>query len=379
MKALFSHFIKSLVTIDWILFGSVVLISSAGLVTMNSFVADNIFFTRQLVWLSVGICIFFGLSIIDFKFLRRTSVITWLFVFTVGLLSLLFIVGSVIKGAQSWFDLGFFSIQPAELAKLVLIILLAKYFSRRHIEIRNIRHILVSGIYAGILFLLILAQGDFGSAVIIFLIWFGMVLVSGISKKHLLLVFGIILLSTTVLWTFVFQDYQKARIISFVKPLEDIQGAGYNAYQSTITVGSGKLFGKGLGYGTQSRLQFLPEHETDFIFAAFAEEWGFIGVLIILVLYGVVVWRILINALYGASNFETLFGLGLAILIMSHFTIHIGMNIGLLPVTGITIPFMSYGGSHVIVVFTALGILMGMRKYSRTVHQNIMRNEFLGA
>lgn len=374
-----SRFFKLFSEVDWILFGAIIPIILAGLFTMNSFSSgNNDFFSKQLVWLSLSVPLFFIFSFIDFKFLRRTSVIVWLFIVAVGLLSLLFIVGSVYQGSQSWFNLGAFSFQPAELVKLILIIILAKYFSRRHIEIKNIRHIIVSGVYTAIFFFLILAQGDFGSALIVAAIWFGMVLVSGISKKHLLLVFAIGALSFGVLWTMVLQPYQKARIVSFLHPLQDIRGAGYNAYQSTITVGSGQLMGKGLGFGSQSRLQFLPEYQTDFIFAAFAEEWGFIGVLFIFLFYGIVVWRILDNALHGATNFEILFGIGLVIMLMAHFIIHVGMNIGLLPVTGITIPFMSYGGTHLIVGFTGLGILMGMRRYAKAAHKDIMKNEFLG-
>lgn len=378
MTALSNKFFEIVKGVDWILFFAVLPIVFSGLVTMNSFVDDNAFFDKQVIWLGVSIVAFFILSQIDFKFLRRTQTIVWLFIASVTLLLSLFIVGSVFQGAQSWLSFGIFSFQPAELVKLVLILLLAKYFSRRHIEIKNIRHIITSGIYSAIFFILILAQGDFGSAVIIFLIWFGMVMVSGISKKHLALVFLGGLMAFLVLWTTVLAPYQKDRLVSFIHPLQDIQGVGYNAYQSTITVGSGQILGKGIGYGTQSRLQFLPEYQTDFIFAAFAEEWGFIGVMILFILYGIVIWRILINAIYGATNFEILFGLGLTILFMSHFVIHVGMNIGLLPVTGITIPFMSYGGSHLLVSFIGLGILMGMRRYSRAAHRDIMKNEFLG-
>ena len=145
-----------------------------------------------------------------------------------------------------------------------------------------------------------------------------------------------------------------------------------------IAVGSGKLLGKGVGYGTQSRLQFLPEYETDFIFAAFAEEWGFIGEVVLFLCYAVVIWRILKNAMHGLSNFEILYGLGLAILIMSQFLIHVGMNIGLLPVTGISLPFVSYGGTNMLMLFGGLGILMGMRRYRRTAHKDLSKNELLG-
>lgn len=372
------RFWQKIKTIDWILLGAIIPILIAGLLTMSSFSDANLFFNKQLIWIGVSLVIFFVLSTIDFKFLRKTQIVFSLYVLVVVLLTLLFIVGATIKGAQGWFNVGLFSIQPSELAKIVIILLLAKYFSRRHVEIKNFRHIIVSGVYAGIICVLVLLQPDFGSALMIFAIWFGMVFVSGISKKHVLFVFTMGALLIAFLWGFVLMDYQKTRIMTFIHPMEDIQGAGYNAYQSTITVGSGQLLGKGVGYGTQSRLKFLPEYQTDFIFAAFAEEWGFLGVIVLFMLYLLVLWRILKTAMSGATNFEILFGLGLSLMIVAHLIVNIGMNIGIMPVTGITIPFMSYGGSHLVVTFAALGILQSMRRYSSSVHKDFMKNEFLG-
>lgn len=329
--------------------------------------------------MSVGIALFLILSFIDFRFLRKTWAIVALFLFSVALLLLLFVFGDIVKGAQSRFDFGIFAFQPADLIKLVLILLLAKYFSRRHVEIAHIRHIVVSGAYAFVLFALVFLQPDFGSAIGIFFLWAGMVLVAGISKRHLVAILALIVLSSALLWSFGFEDYQRQRFITFLNPLTDLQGAGYNAYQSTIAIGSGQLLGKGVGYGTQSKLQFLPEYETDFIFAAFAEEWGFIGIVLLFLLFGVVLWRVIVHSMRGATNFEVLFGAGVAILLMSQFSIHVGMNIGLLPVTGTTMPFMSYGGSHLITEFVALGILMGMSRYSRPLHRDDTEKEFLGS
>ncbi|TSD02760.1 MAG: Uncharacterized protein Athens071416_505 [Parcubacteria group bacterium Athens0714_16] len=364
--------------IDWPLFLSVIPLLGAGLVTMYSFVGENLFFEKQLMWISISLIVFFLLSFVDFRFLNNTSVIVTLFSFSVLVLLGLFLFATVTKGAQSWFDLGKLSFQPSDPIKLVVIILLAKYFSRRHIEIANIKHIIVSGAYVFIIVGLVFLQPDFGSAIIIAMLWLGMVLVSGLSKKHLLLIFLLLAVVFSFLWFFSLAEYQKQRILTFIHPLTDISGTGYNAYQSTIAVGSGGLVGKGLGYGTQSRLQFLPEYETDFVFAAFAEEWGFVGVLIIFLLYGIVIYRIIKISMYGATNFEVLFGLGLAILFASHIIIHIGMNIGLLPVTGTTTPFLSYGGSHLLTEFMGLGVLMGMRRYSRAIHKDDMKKEFLG-
>lgn len=364
--------------IDWFLFVSVLLITLAGLFTMNSFSGNSSFFDKQVIWIIISIFTFFVASLIDWTFLKSSKLVFVLFLLSVALLFLLFMLGSVFKGAQSWFDFGAFSFQPVDPIKLVVIIILAKYFSRRHMEIANIRHIMVSAFYVFIIFILVFLQPDFGSAIIIFFLWLGMVLVSGISKKHLLTVFFIGLVSFAGLWLFVFKPYQKDRIKNFVNPLTDIHGSGYNANQSMIAVGSGQILGKGIGYGTQSKLQFLPEYQTDFIFAAFAEEWGFIGVSILFILYGLVFWRMLRISFRGGTNFEILFGCGLTILFLIHSTIHIGMNMGLLPVTGNTLPFMSYGGSHLLSEFLGLGILMSMRKTARTVHRDISSNEMIG-
>lgn len=369
---------KFIQQIDWILFFATIPIVLFGLVTMSSFTGANVLFDRQLLWVFLGLIVFFALSSVDTQFLKQSGVLVSIFLIVSGLLLLVILVGSTIKGVKSWFVFGGLSFEPADPMKLVLILLLAKYFSRRHIEIAHFKHIFISGLYALVPFFLILLQPDFGSALVIFLIWLGMVMVSGVSKKHLLLIFLAGLLSFTLLWAFAFKPYQKDRIRTFLHPLTDLRGAGYNAYQSTIAVGSGGLLGKGVGYGTQSRLNFLPEYETDFVFAAFAEEWGFVGVLILFALFGIMVWRILGDALVGATNFEMLFGMGLAIFFMSHVLVNIGMNIGLLPVTGIPVPFMSYGGSHLLTEFAGLGILMSMRRQSRVAHRDTMRNEFLG-
>ena len=351
-------------SIDWILVGAMVPLLAAGLATMYSFSQPNIFFERQLIWIAIGCVVMFLLSRVDWRFLRNTRVVMMLFGISVVTLLALFIFGTVTKGANSRFDLGVLFVQPSDPIKLVLVIVLAKYFSRRHVEIARLRHIFVSGVYALILFGLIAVQPDFGSAIILFATWFGMVLVSGISKKHLALVFGLGMVSFAGLWLFIFQDYQKARIMTFVDPMADIQGAGYSVYQSTIAIGSGQIIGKGFGYGTQSRLQFLPEYETDFIFAAFAEEWGLVGVLIITLLFGIVVWRMIRIARLGQTNFEVFFGLGVVMIFVAHLIVHVGGNLGILPVTGTTMPFLSYGGSHLIMEFVGIGMLLGMRRYA---------------
>ena len=245
-------------------------------------------------------------------------------------------------------------------------------------EIGDFRHIIVSGGYAAGLILLILVEPDLGTAVIFSIVWFGMVLVSGISKKHLAIIVTVAAVAAAGLWVFALRDYQRDRIVSFLNPAADIHGTGYNAYQATVAVGSGEITGKGIGYGTQSKLRFLPEYETDFIFASYAEEWGFIGVSLVLVLYGLLLARLLAIARRSATNFDALFTIGVALLFLAHIFIHAGINLGLLPVTGTTIPFMSYGGSHLIVEFAALGIVASLARNARSVPREQALNEYLG-
>ena len=357
LRTLFASF-------DPVLFLPVLMLSLMGLATMYSHVGDNLFFNRQVIWIGLATLAMLTFIIPDYRFLRTGNTTFYVYLCIVFLLLAVLIFGEVTLGAQSRFDLGFFSLQPSDPAKLVLILVLSKYFAKRHEEIGDFKHVLISGIYAVLIFGLVFIQPDFGSAAILFLIWFGLVLVSGIKVRHLATVVLLGIVAFVGMWQFVFFDYQKERIATFLDPLSDIQGSGYNAYQSTVAIGSGGLFGKGIGYGTQSKLLFLPEYETDFIFAAYAEEWGFFGVLLLFAAFGVLVWRLLHYAMTGASNFERLFAAGVCIFLVAHFFIHIGMNIGLLPVTGTTIPFLSYGGSHLITEFIAIGMVMGMRRYS---------------
>jgi len=370
---------RSFLRIDWFLFFAVVLISSLGIATMHSFSAENSFFDRQIVWLAIAIGVFFVASMPDYSFLRRTSVVVSLYVMVVSALALIFAFGAVVKGSQNRFDLGFFALQPADPAKLILVLVLAKYFARRHIEIAHIKHIVISGMYAFLVLILVLLQPEFGSGIIISSIWIGMVLVAGISWKHLATILVIGAIAFSGLWHFALHPYQKARILTFLHPLENIHTTGYNAYQSTVAVGSGELTGKGIGYGTQSKLQFLPEFQTDFIFAAFAEEWGFFGVAILFALFTIVIIRILSIAAHAPDNFDALFAIGLAIYIMAQFMVHVGMDMGLLPITGTTLPFMSYGGSHLITEYGGLGILMGMRRHARMAIHARDETELVGA
>jgi len=363
---------------DWILVASLIPITLGGLATMTSFSGDGGLFLRQLIWLIVGGGLMVLIARSDVRFLRDARYITMFYAIAITLLVLVLLIGKTVKGSQSWFSFGSVSFQPTDLVKLLVIAILAKYFSRRHVEIARIKHLLISALYALVPIGLILLQPDFGSAMVIAGLWLGMALVAGISKKHILIVFGAGAVGFLIAWIFLFKPYQKARIETFINPTADIRGSGYNAYQSVIAVGSGGILGKGLGYGTQSRLNYLPEYETDFVFAAFAEEWGFFGGLIIVASFCILLWRLIFHAMRAATNFETLFCVGFALMIFGHVIVNIGMNIGIMPVTGIPLPFMSYGGSHLLGEFIGIGIVLSMARFERAMHADDINNEFLG-
>jgi rod shape determining protein RodA len=375
---MFGFIFRSIKHLDISLVSGMIAIMFLGLFTMSSFQGNDSYFWKQGVWILLSFSVFMTASLFEYRFLKQTRTVMIIYGLLLFILSLLFILGHVSKGAESWFRLGGIAFQPSDLMKLALIIVLAKYFSRRHIEIANIRHIVVSFVYMLIPFVLVVLQPDFGSAMVLFAIWLGLVFVSGISIRHLLIVGTIGVIAFFLAWHFAFKSYQKARIINFVNPLQDIRGTGYNAYQSTVAVGSGGLFGKGLGFGTQSRLNFLPEHKTDFIFAAFAEEWGFVGAVLLLIFFCIIFFKLAWYAIVADSTFEALFTYGVLVWMITHVTINIGMNLGIMPVTGIPLPLMSYGGSHLLAECLALGMCVGMRRYSRSGHKYQMRNEFVG-
>ena len=370
--------IRSHLFFDWTLLLPAVTLSLVGILTMSTFGQGDSLASRQLLWLSIAMVVYLVLSTVDMRFIRRTSIVMALYAMAFVLLALLLVIAHPVMGARAWFSLGPISFQPADFAKLALIALLAKYLSRRHVEIGDYRHIIVSGAYALTFTLLILVEPDMGNAIIFGAIWLGMMLVSGISKKHLAVIGLIGLVVGSALWFEGLKPYQRTRIISFVNPASDIHGAGYNAYQAKIAVGSGEMFGKGIGYGTQSKLRFLPEYQTDFIFAAYAEEWGFVGVTLLLAVYALLFARISQIARAAATNFDAFFTLGVLILFAAHVAIHTGISLGLLPVTGTTIPFMSSGGSHLVLEFALLGIVTSLARHGRGAARTTDDNEYLG-
>lgn len=347
---------------DWILIGSLIPLFVWSLLTLKAVdgVAEDSFFYRQLIWIGLGFLAMFLVASVEWRFFARSGVVLFFYGGIICLLLFLFIVGTRVKGAQSWFSFSAASFQPAEIMKLVLIVLLAKYYSYRHIDIARMRHIFITGFYMALPFILILLQPDLGSALIVFAIWVGMTIVAGIRMRHFLMLSAAGIVCIAIAWIYVLAPYQQQRIITFLNPSADPQGTGYNALQSVIAVGSGQFLGKGVGQGSQSRLQFLPESRTDFIFAAFAEEWGFLGILLLFACFGVFLWRVLAIGESSPSNFSKLFAIGFSILAVVQGVIHAGMNMGILPITGITFPFMSYGGSSLFALFIGIGILQNI-------------------
>lgn len=328
---------------------------------------DNNFFyfKKQLFYVAVGFFLMVVISFTDYQIFRNYS----LFLLALHGLAILLLVGVLftgenIRGTVGWFNFGGFNFAPVELAKLIIVLLLAKYFSLRHVEMYRLRHIIASGIYVGIPTFLVLLQPDLGSAIILIAVWLGIIIMSGIRLRHLLILFLIGAILSGIMWVGVFKEYQKNRILTFLSPQKDPLGSSYNLRQSIIAIGSGSFGGKGLGQGTQSTMGFLPEGHTDFIFAVIAEQVGFIGVLFLIILFLFLIYRILKAGWTANNNFSRLFCVGFSIVLFSQIIINVGMNMGLLPVVGIPLPFLSYGGSAAIMNFLGLGILQSIRAHN---------------
>lgn len=350
---------KILSVINWpIIICSLLLLSFSILVIFSS--SPTLAF-QQGIFAVVGILIYFFVSGFDYRSIR--SMIIPSYVFIVILLLIVQILGVETRGAIRWIPLGIINIQPSELAKPILILILAQFWSNHSPTFKNI---LKSFLWVALLSLMVFRQPDLGSALTLVVIWIGMLIVTSISLKKLVILALIFLLIIPLGWLSLL-DYQRQRIISFVAPEGDPLGRGYNLIQSTIAVGSGQLFGRGLGRGTQSRLQFLPEFRTDFIFASIAEELGFIGSMIILLLY----LFLFVYCLKVASKAQDLFGFlivfGVVTMLIFQTFVNIGMNVGLVPITGITLPLISYGGSSLVATLISLGLISSVARGAKKV------------
>ena len=359
---------RHLKNLDWILIISALLLVGIGLLSLySSSLAKGDFsnFKKQIIFFGIGFFLMLGLSFFDWRALRDNPyLILILYFFCLVVLLSLFFFAPEIRGVKSWYKIGGLTIDPIEFTKLVLIILLAKYFSTRHVEMYQIRHILLSGFYFLIPAILVFFQPDLGQVIILILLWSGILIISGISFKRFLILVFCFLLIFILAWNFALKDYQKVRVLSFIQPqLADPLAIGWSQNQAKIAIGSGGVFGQGIGSGSQTQYGFLPEPQTDFIFAAIAEETGLIGVSVLFFLFSILIWRISKIVLSAQTNFPRLFASGFAILLISQIFIHIGMNIGILPIIGIPLPLISYGGSSLIATFIELGILQSIKTH----------------
>ncbi len=352
--------------VNWLLFAPVFLLLSFGVFgVLSATFGDHGFtyFFKQLIFLAFSLLAFLAVRSVNWRFFKNEGKTLFLgYLLSLGLLAGLFVLGSQIRGAVSWYRIGSLGFEPVEFAKIILVLVLAKYFSLRHVEIFQIRHIIVSFLYAGVPILLVLLQPDLGSAMILGGIWFSMVLFAGIKFKHLAAVIFLALVFLVFAWHFVLFDYQKDRITSFLDPERDPHGSSYNLMQSLISVGSGGIMGKGFGRGSQTQLGFLPESYSDFIFASLSEELGFFGSSLILILYFLLLFAMIRAGQKTEDNFSRLTIFGFAAMFLVEIFINIGMNIGLLPITGTPLPFLSYGGSNLLLSFTSLGIIASLVK-----------------
>ncbi|MEK7515009.1 MAG: FtsW/RodA/SpoVE family cell cycle protein [Patescibacteria group bacterium] len=339
--------------------GLISIVSMAGIVGVES-----TFFTRHVLFWALGLGIMAILSWVNWRYLKNHSAPVLLVYGVSVVLLLIALVFPAVRGSSAWIAIGPLTFEPSELMKIALVVLMAKYLSQRHIYLHDIRQIFGAGIYAAIPLGLILLQPDLGSAVIVAAAWFAMLLAAGIRRDHLFLFGALMAIGAYAAWLFALAPYQKDRILAFINPYADPQGYGYNIIQSKIALGSGGLFGKGWGEGTQATLGFLPEAHNDFVFSAIGEQFGLVGLIVILILISIILLRILSIGERAQHNFVRLFTVGFAAVIGMHVFIGAGVNVGILPVTGIPLTFLSSGGSHMISIMIGLGLVQSMKRYS---------------
>lgn len=362
---------KKILRLDWILFTAVFLLLGLSLAVLfpisysgdSLWASDSSHFLHQAVYVAAGLALFFFLAFTDYRIFRSIS--PAFFLAGIVLLLAVLVFGKIIRGTSGWISLGLFNFQPVEFFKLIIAVVLAKYFSLNARTIRSPRHILVSMVPVLLSVALILVQPDLGSSLVVVGAWLGVLLLGGVRKSYLaaLLIAGILI--ALLSWHFFLKDYQRQRIEVLLNPANDPLGAGYNVLQSTVAVGSGGLWGKGLGHGSQSQLNFLPEKHTDFIFAVVAEELGFTGVVFVLILMLVIMMRLFSISHESRDNFGKLLVGAIMVIFFIQIIINIGMNIGLAPVAGIPLPLLSYGGSSMLTVLAMLGIAESVWRGSR--------------
>lgn len=344
---------------DWILFTTALTLCAIGLVAIYgigvSHEPPELFtFHKQLAAGGLGCAIVLGIALIDYRHLRSVSLPLYLF----GALMLFLVIffGHSVRSTQGWFRIGSLSFQPVEIAKIILVVYLSSLFIRFGHGRLTWRTFGLTGAATGLYVFLVMLQPDFGSAMVMIATWGAMCLFIGLPRKAWVILPAIFLVLSTLIWTVGLKPYQKARIETFIHPELDAQGDGYNATQARIAVGSGGFLGKGIGEGSQARLRFLPEAATDFLFAVLGEELGFLGVSMVISLFFLLFYRYVRIAFESENDFATLLLIGLGAIFLVHVLVNAGMNLGIMPITGIPLPFISAAASSIVVAFCSIGV-----------------------
>ena len=352
---------------DWVLLGLVLLISGIGILNLysagyNLRVTEEHLYTKQMSWILLGLIMMVIAFSVDYHIIIRHAYL--IYVVSVLLLFLVSFYGNIVHGSQRWLVIWGFSFQPSELMKLAIIIVLVRYFDDNMERGYYPANLLILLTIVGIPFFMIVRQPDLGTAMFLMVLFLSMAVFAGIGRKVLIRLGLGGMIFAPLCWFFL-KDYQKERILTFLNPERDPLGAGYHIIQSIIAVGSGGVWGKGILKGTQTQLRFLPEQQTDFAFSVFAEEWGFVGVFVLMFIFLVLVLWGLKIARYSRDLTGALTAFGVTMFVFWGIFINIGMVIGIFPVVGIPLPFFSYGGSSMIVLMTGVGLLMNvsMRRF----------------
>ena len=349
-------------SLDWVLLASLLSLAGLGMIVLYAAVhqGDTELWHKQAIFWAVGMGIFFVLCLIP---LRVLGLLCWpMYAVALLLLMLVPLVGDIHMGARRWLDLGFANLQPSELMKWALMFVLASWFASR--EARGSKNILVPVLLAAIPAGLIIIQPDLGTTLVLLFAATAMLVAAGLPWRILGFSIAAGVAALPVLWHFM-HDYQKQRVLTLLDPQSDPLGAGYHVIQSSIAIGSGGLFGKGFLQGTQGRLHFLPEQHTDFIFSILAEEGGMIAVVLLLALYAMLIYRILLIGHRAHNRFSSMLCIGVASMFTLYITVNIGMVSGIFPVVGLPLPFISYGGSALVSMLAALGLIMRIYIESR--------------
>ncbi len=355
---------RLLKNLDFTLIFTVIAIIATSLVIIGSATHINTpseerywYVQRQGIFALINCVLIFIMLHFDYRSLSRYANLFYI-LNLIMLLAVMF-VGQSALGAQRWIQIGPISLQPSEFSKLIMIVSLASLLDKRAGRLNSLKEVIPVFLYVGIPFLLVMKQPDLGTALVFLAILFGMIYVAGINTRVLMMIFGAGLAFLPIFWHFL-KDYQKMRLTVFIDPNVDPLGSGYHIIQSKIAIGSGMLFGKGLFGGTQSQLNFLPENHTDFIFAVVGEELGFVGAALILILYFILLYRGIKIAGIARDNFGTLLATGITSMLTFHVLVNVGMTAGIMPVTGIPLPLMSYGVSALTTNLISIGILLNI-------------------